>query len=166
MIIDFVKTEDYIYNLIFMAVIIIPVILGDFLFYIIITLTNNYKKKQFIQIKNNGIYFEGVIIMATHHSKGYGNHKWLWKNSGDISVIVDNKIYTITDIDYNNEFKLLKQKLNDDFDTNSKQYDNLNQSIKNNSIVTFSKVHRKEIKVGIYVLDNKAVADFDSIKFI
>ena len=121
---------------------------------IIIILTNNYKRKQFVNIKNNGHHFEGIIIMANYHFDRYGgNHRWLWNNSGDITVQVNdnanNKTYTIKGINYNNEFKLLKKKLNDNIDTYRQQYNNY---------------HRKELKIDIYVLDNKVVADLDSIR--
>ena len=38
----------------------------------------------------------------------------------------------------------------------------LNQHFRDNG--TFYKVQTKELKIGIYVLDNKAIADFDSIQ--
>lgn len=160
----FVEKVDYFFLLILTTLIGISGVFCYIIFYIIISLTNKYKRKQFSHIKNNGSYFEGIIVMANYHFKGYGKNSWLWKDTGDISVIADNKTYTITDIDYNNEFKLLEQKLDDNFDANMQQYNCLNQSFKNNNILAINKVHRKEIKIGIYVLDNKVIADFDSIK--
>ena len=77
-------------------------------------------------------------------------------------VRANNQTYTITDIAYNKEFKFLKQKLDDNFYINEQKYINLYQNFKNNGI--FNKVQKEEITVGIYVLDNKVVADLDSIK--
>ena len=145
----------------FAIAITIIVFFIDIVFWVIITLINNYKRKQFVSIKNNGVHFEGVILTADK-SCVFGQHKWIWKDSGDITVSANNKTYKITNIDYNKEFKLLKQKLEDDFYSNKQSYINLNQSFEKNDILY--KVHRKEITVGIYVLDNKAVADLDSIK--
>ncbi len=161
MLVSIEKKIDYSFISMFMFGIII-VILWDIIFLIIIALTNNYKRKQFISIKDKGKYYEGIIIMANYHFEGYGRHKWLWKDSGEITVSVENKTYTITDIDYNKEFKLLEQKLNDNFDTNRQQYINLNQQFKNIGIL--GNVYSKEITVGIYILDNKVAADLDSIK--
>ena len=132
---------------------------------IIITLENNYKRKEFTHIKNNGNYFVGVISSAFHSEsyKGYSSrYSILWHNSGEIWVTANNQTYKITDIAYNKEFKFLKQKLDDNFYINKQKYINLYQNFKNNGI--FDKVQSKEITVGIYVLDNKVVADLDSIK--
>lgn len=135
---------------------------------IIITLKNYYKRKEFTHIKNNGNYFEGVIISA-NHSENYEmprrirRYRILWHDSGEIRVRANNQTYyTITDIAYNKEFKFLKQKLDDNFYINKQKYINLYQNFKNNGI--FDKVQSKEITVGIYVLDNKVVADLDSLK--
>jgi len=156
------KNIDYSFILMFSFTIIMTIIFFDIVFLIIITMKNNYKRKQFATIKDKGKYYDGIIIMANRHSKGYGRHKWLWKTTGEITVSVENKTYTITDIDYNNEFKLLEQKLKDNFKTNRQQYMNLNQQIKNNDIL--GNIFIKEITIGIYILDNKVVADLNSIK--
>ena len=87
----------------------------------------------------------------------YGFVRVAWSNpcfySIDLTVQVNdnanNKTYTIKGINYNNEFKLLKKKSNDNIDTYRQQYNNY---------------HRKELKIDIYVLDNKVVADLDSIR--
>lgn len=162
MIICFEKNVNYSFMLMFMIGIIIIVGFLDIIFLIIITLTNNYKIKQFMYIKNNGKYYEGVIIMANYHSNGIGRYEWLSKDSGDIVVRIDNKTYTITDVDYNNEFKILEQKIKDNFYINKQQFSDLNQHFRDNG--TFYKVQIKELKIGIYVLDNKVIADFDSIQ--
>ncbi len=154
------KNVDYFFISMFAVGIILIVVVWDIVFLIVLSLRNNYKRKQFISIKENGKYCEGIIIMANSHFKGYGRHKWLWKDSGEITVSVENKTYTITDIDYNYAFKLLEQKINDDFDTSIQHYINFNQQIKSTSI--FGNVYRKEITIGIYLLDNNVVADLDS----
>ena len=161
-IIGFEKNVNYSFMLMFTIGIIVIVGFLNIIFLIIITLTNNYKRKQFMYIKNNGKYFEGVIIMANYHSKGIVRYKWLNKVSGDIVVNVDNKTYTITDVDYNNEFKILEQKINDSFYINRQKFSDLNQHFRDNG--TFYKVQTKELKIGIFVLDNKAIADFNSIQ--
>ena len=139
--------------------IVIAIIFGDLLLYIIITLTNNYRRKQFIDIKSNGNCLESTIIMASNYSKGYGKYRWLLKDSGYITVMANNRTYTIMDIDYNDEFKMLKKELDDIFQINAQKYNKMNQCLKTNKEEFFS----KEIKVRIYVLDNKVVADLASI---
>lgn len=129
---------------------------------LIIGLWNNYKRKQFLYIKNNGSYFEGEIIMANYHNKGYNKYHWLLKDSGDIIVCVNDKTYKISDIDYNKEFKTLKQKLNDSEEINTEQINNINSVYKETGIL--NKIDFKNITIGIYVLEDKAVADLDSIK--
>lgn len=134
---------------------------------IIIILKSYYKRNAFTHIKNNGNYFEGIIISADH-SENYKIPRRtrsfiiLFHDSGEIMVRANNQTYTITDIAYNKEFKFLKQKLDDNFYINEQKYINLYQNFKNNGI--FNKVQKEEITVGIYVLDNKVVADLDSIK--
>jgi len=142
--------------------IIIPVIFFGVLTCLIIAVVNSYKRKKFSFIKNNGNYLDGIIIMASYHSKLSGGYRWLWKDSGEITVTANNKIYKITDIDYNDEFKLLEEKLSKNFYLNKQKYIDLNQNFKNNGIL--AKIHREEINVGIYILDNKVVADLESIK--
>lgn len=149
-------------NWFFILMFIVIFLFWNIVFLIIIALTNNYKRKQFMYIKNKGKYFEGVIIMASYDSAGIGERKLLSKDSGNIIVSVDNKTYTITDIDYNNEFKILEQKINDNFNINRQQFSDLDQHFRNNG--TFYKAQTKEIKIGIYVLDNKVIADLNSIQ--
>ena len=51
-----------------------------------------------------------------------------WYVKGEISVIANNKVYTIKDIDYNDEFKLLEsslEKLIKRVDTNIQQFNTL-----------------------------------------
>lgn len=148
--------------LIFSSAIMLMVFFLEILFFIIITLMNFFKRKQFNSIKNNGIRFNGTILMA-YKTYQYRQHEWLWKDSGTITVSANNKTYDITDVDYNKEFKYLKQKLDDDFHTNRQNYSNLYEEFKKNG--KWYKVDSKEITVEIYVLEDKAVADFSTIKF-
>ena len=53
--------------------------------------------------------------MKKKDNSKYVYNKWLWKDSGNITVSANNKTYTIRDIDYNKDFKILKQKLENDF---------------------------------------------------
>ena len=97
---------------------------------IIIILKSYYKRKKFTHIKNNGNYFEGVIISANHSEnyeipRRYRRYRILWHDSGEIMVSANNQTYTITDIAYNKDFKLLKQKLEDNFYINKQKYINL-----------------------------------------
>jgi len=143
--------------------IITPVFLLEAIDLIIIFLINIYKRKNFTHIKNNGDYFEGIIISANYHSNGaYGKYRWLSKKSGDITVSANNQTYTITNIDYNEDFKLFEQKLNENFYTNKQKIINIDRYFKNTGIL--NKINCKEITIGIYVLDNKAVADLNTIK--
>lgn len=105
---------------------------------------NKMSSQKNIIIKNKGEYLEGTVIGAYYHIE-YTWHKWVSKASGYISVMANNKIYTITDIDYNDEFKNLEKEIKDNF---------------NNKVG----YHINEIKIGIYVLDNKAIADFNTMK--
>ena len=158
----FEKNVDYSFIVMFTIGIIVIFGFANVIFLIIITLTNNYKRKQFMYIKNNGEYFEGVIIGANYHFEGFGRYRWASKASGDIYVSVDNNIYTITDVDYNNEFKILEQKIKDTFYINRQQISDLKQHFRDNG--TLYKIQTEKLKIGIYVLDNKAIADFDSIQ--
>ncbi len=106
--------------------IVMSIVLSNIIFLIVFSLYNNFNKKQFINIKNNGTSLKGIILMANEHYQ-FHIHSWLNKSSGDI--------------DYNDEFKLLEK------------------SLTNN----YTQLHRNQIEVNIYVLDNKAIADLDSI---
>lgn len=128
-----------------LKVIIVSAIFCEIFYYVIITLSNNYKRKQFINITNNGIYFEGNILKANYNHKHSRKYSWLEKSAGNITVRIENKTYKITDIDYNSDFKNLKQKLEENFSINEKNF--------------------RQIKIGIYVFNNKAVADLNSIKY-
>lgn len=128
----------------------------------IICFSNNYKRKQFSHIKNNGSYFDGEIIMVNYHNKGYNKYNWLIKDSGDIIVCVNDKTYKISDIDYNKEFRILKQKLDDNEETNKEQINNINRLFKEKG--ELNKIDFKNITMGIYVLEDKVVADLDTIK--
>lgn len=156
------KNIDYFLLLTFVAIIVITIIFYIFIFSLIIVLVNKYKRKKFVYIKKNGCFSEGEIIMANYHSKGYGRYKWLWKDSGDITVRVKNKTYVITDIDYNVTFKNLIQKLNDNVYINEQKVINEKRHFKNTG--RLNKIDFNKITIGIYVLDNNAVADFNSIK--
>lgn len=129
------------------SIVAITVIFCNIIFYIIISLSNNYKRKQFIKIKETGIYHKGIILTASYQFPGYARNSWLVKNAGKISVEANNKIYTIEDLDYNNEFKLLESSLDNHFNAND--------------LSTFKNT---QVEIDIYVLDNKAVADLESIK--
>lgn len=164
MVVCFEKNVDNSAILIFSCAIMVIVLFMEILFFIIITIMNNHKRKQFNIIKNNGIHFTGTVLMAYRAYKhGYNRLRWLWKDSGTITVSANNKTYDITDVDYNKEFKYLKQKLDDDFYTNRQNYSNLYEEFKKNG--KWYKVDNKEITVEIYVLEDKAVADFSTIKF-
>lgn len=142
--------------------IIVVTVICNIISALIIVFLNNYKRKQFFYIKNNGSYYEGEIIMASYHHKGYNKHNWILKDSGNIVVCVNDKTYTISDVDYNKEFKDLKQKLSDNADVNKKQLMHINTCFKNTGVL--NKGNLKNITIGIYVLEDKAVADLDSIK--
>lgn len=140
------KTIDKFVMPMCISVVAIAVIFFDIIFYIIISLSNNYKRKQFINIKENGIYYKGIILTASYKIEA-SRYSWLKKDSGEISVEANNKIYKIEDLDYNNEFKLLESSLDNHFNAND--------------LSTFKNT---QVKIDIYVLDNKAVADLESIK--
>lgn len=129
---------------------------------LIILLWNNYKRKQFFYIKNNGSYYEGEIIMANYHHKGYSKHNWIEKSSGDILVCVNDKTYKISDIDYNNEFKKLEQRLKDNFNTTKQKIIDNNYYLKNTG--TLRKLSLEKITIEIYLLEDKVIADLNSIK--
>lgn len=149
--------------LMFMTAFIIIIIFYYIVFLITIILKNNYKRKKFISIKNNGRYITGIIIDANYINKGHGRYIWLCKKSGEIIVKADNKTYKINNIDFNSEFKLLKQKLNNISNENRQQYINFNERLKNDN--TLGDFKKGEITVGIYILDDMAVADLNTIKY-
>ena len=146
-ILSFIYTGfDYFWSLASMIAIILAVI---FLiaFSSIYLLYNNYKRKQFTEIKNNGNLFNGVILSAYKHST-FGQKYWV--NIGDIAVECNNNRYIISDISYNKDFKLLEEKL--------QNYHNnvINSSLFNNTV-------NHEITVDIYIWENKVIADLNSI---
>lgn len=141
------RDVDEFYILMCISAVIISTIFCNILIYLFIGLSNKCKRKQFINIKEKGIYYKGFILTASYQSIGYGRHGWLMKKAGEISVKANNKIYTIKDIDYNNEFKLLENSLNTHFNVND-----------------LSTLKNRQVEIGIYVLDNKVVADLESIK--
>lgn len=141
---------------------ILMAVLGVGLIYsITIALANNYKKKQSIKIKGDGKYLEGTVVMANYHlkptpltGKRYG---WLTKASGDITVMANNEMFKITDIDYNKAFKNLIKNLRECVNNNYPNDIDVNENLEKEGTL-------KKITIGIYVLDKKAVADLDSIK--
>ena len=92
-----------------------------------------YKKITYNFIKNNGEHITGFIIKAGMDT-GVGRREYCW---GKLDVDVKGTLYTIRDIYYNNDFQILEKEL------------------RNNYL--------KKIKIDIYVLNNKVVADLDSI---
>ncbi len=153
---------DYSLLLTFMFGSTIILVFSDIAISLFIILENNHKRKQFVLIKNNGSYFDGVIISAYRYIKPRYARGVDAKNTGEILVTANNKTYTITDIDYNDAFKDLEQKLNDNFYINKQKIIDKDRYFKNTGIL--SKINSKEITVGIYILDNKVIADFDTIK--
>ena len=131
---------------------------------IVIILTNRYKRKQYNYIKEKGIYVEGKIIGAYCQSKGYVKYTVLFKDAGEITVYSDNNTYKIKDIDYNSEFKLLQKRIDELREEHLYQYSDIIHRMKNEDLSTISKPRIMDLKIGIYVLGNKAVADLDSIK--
>ena len=125
--------------LIIICAITLPVVLSNILFFIIASVVNNRKRKQFINIKNNGVHLRGYILMANEHFE-FHKHSWLHKSSGDLTIIADNKKYKVEELDYNDKFKQLEERL-----------------------ISSISIHSQKIEVNIYVLDNKAVADLESI---
>lgn len=153
--------------LICIAAIAIPVIFCNILFYIIISLSNNYKRKQFVNIKENGNYYKGIILTVGYQSKGYSRSKWLMKDTGEISVEVNNKVYKIKDIDYNDEFKLLENSLDECLNTlhtNVQQFNNFISQRQGRINKGSSILKNTQREIDIYVLDDKVVADLESIK--
>lgn len=122
--------------LMIICVIILPITLGSILFLIIASVINNKKREQFINIKSNGIHLRGYILMANEHFE-FHKHSWLHKSSGDLTIIANNKEYKIEELDYNDKFKQLEHLLTPNI--------------------------RQKIEADIYVLDDKAIADLDSI---
>ena len=149
------------------SAILIHFLLIWFVSLIIVTLKNNNQRKEFINIKDNGNYVEGTIVSAHRYANYANNHRYrrfqiFFNNSGEIVVYANNKTYTITNIAYNKDFRVLKQILNDNFDINRKAVIDLQEKFQNTG--TFEAFQEKDITIGIYVLDNKVVADLNSIK--
>lgn len=84
------------------------------------------------------------------------------KSSGEIVVSNNDKTYIIIDINYNKDFKVLEKELNDNFYENSQEIINKSHIFKETG--KFERINCKNIKIGIYILDNKVVADLNSIK--
>ena len=105
----------------------------------IIFLLNIYKQKNYNSIKNNGEYSTGFIIRAMSEHK-YKVPFLLGKLYVDVNGIT----YIIDDIYYNEDFKAIEKELSE---------------------IRTSYYLRKshQIKIDIYVLNNKVVADLDSI---
>ena len=105
----------------------------------IIFLLNIYKQKNYNSIKNNGEYLTGFIIRAR------SEHKYqIPFLLGKLYVDVNGITYIIDDIYYNEDFKAIEKELSE---------------------IRTSYYLRKshQIKIDIYVLNNKVVADLDSI---
>ena len=77
--------------------------------------------------------------MANEHPE-FHKHSWLHKPSGDLAIIANNTEYKVEELDYNDKFKQLEEQLSNNIG-----------------------IHRQKIYVDIYVLDDKAVANLDSI---
>ena len=160
-----IKNIDTFSELIIIFSIVMPIALCDILFFVFTVLFNKYKIKQFLNIKEHGNCYKGTILTAYHRSKS-SRHSWLSKATGEISVDVNNKIYDITDIDYNNEFKNLEnslKKLNKNFDTNAKKFNDYIHNRINTIDKDFDLSKNTQMEITIYVLNDKAVADLNSI---
>jgi len=86
------------------------------------------------------------------------NYEMLYK-------LCENPTNTINKLPLNpNDFFyfLFPGKLNENFYTNKQKIINIDRYFKNTGIL--NKINCKEITIGIYVLDNKAVADLNTIK--
>lgn len=135
----FDKIDEF--GIVFIAVLTIVmtfVIMGIFLI-ICCKIYNYYKRKQYLNIINNGKCYKGNIIMAYYHSDYLFN--WLLSDSGNLIVQCSQKEYIIKDIDYDKNFKILEQ---------------ITKEIKNNDY----------INIDVYILNNKVVGDLNSIKSV
>lgn len=144
----------------------LPIVFYSILSYIFISLNNNYKRKQFVNIKENGNYYKGTILMAYCQPNKSVKGSLLKKDTGEISVKVKNKVYKIQDIDYNNEFKHLENSLEElwkHLNTNIEQFNDFINQRQDMINKNFSISKNTHMEIDIYVLDNKAVADLESI---
>ncbi len=160
-----IKKFDTFYELAIIFSIVIPIALCDILLFVFIGLYNKYKIKQFLNIKEHGSCYKGTILTA-HHKPKPARHSLLIKDTGEISVDVNNKIYNITDIDYNNEFKNLEnslKKLKKNFDINAKKFDDYIHNRINTIDKDFNLSKNTQMEITIYVLNDKAVANLNSI---
>ena len=145
----------------------VPIVFCSILSYIFISLDNNYKRKQFINIRENGNHYKGTILTASDSPANYSRSSYFKKDTVEISVNVNNKVYTIKDIDYNNEFKLLENSLNElnkRLDTNIQQFNDFIHQRQDIINKNFNISKNTQMEIDIYVLDDKAIADLESIK--
>lgn len=139
----------------------VQVIFLAFLIYIIISTSNNRKRKQFIKIKEKGIYCKAIILKAGLTPQ-YGRHRI--DNRAEISVEANNKVYKIKDIEYNDEFKLLVDILENHLNTNTQKFINIDKQRQDILNKDYNILKNTQIEIDIYVLDGKAVAVLESIK--
>lgn len=112
----------------------------DILFLLFGNIYNICKRKDFERIMTKGTCFEGIILSAKLVVTRNRGITITNKDSGFMTVLANNKTYTITDIDANEDFTFLRQKLRENKD--------------------------EQIKIDIYVLKNEVVADLDSMKVL
>lgn len=133
-----------------LMIIILSFICVGLLSMFVMYIYNRYLQRKYLKIKEHGKKMEGEIVIALYDINKSGTYRWLSASRGCIGIEVNDNIYEIKDIEYNDNFRKLEKQLN--------------SILEQNELLNYQNwLQRKKIQVTVYMFQQEIVADLDSI---